>query len=263
MADNNNFQKGEGDQEKTPEDPAQPHRPKHIFRKNQKDDLLRSKSAPAEEFTNETDDTEDYISSYNYFIYYNSIKPADPRLPKPTYRPKPNLDYIKEIKDKEEEDEDQHEIGNDNINMDSLENITKEFKQLNLDQNSNSPNHNQDLLNQNSLNENYMNNFPKNQKKNNSYNPTSDAPSPFDYYTQSMNLPNQPQNDLSQQQMWNDQSLGMNGIGLGMYSPGMGAMGGMVGMGMNPMNPLLGMNMGMNPYGNLPQYGNMMGMNPL
>ena len=191
MADNNNFQKGEGDQEKTPEDPAQPHRPKHIFRKNQKDDLLRSKSAPAEEFTNETDDTEDYISSYNYFIYYNSIKPADPRLPKPTYRPKPNLDYIKEIKDKEEEDEDQHEIGNDNINIDSLENITKEFKQLNLDQNSNSPNHNQDLLNQNSLNENYMNNFPKNQKKNNSYNPTSDAPSPFDYYTQSMNLPNQ------------------------------------------------------------------------
>ena len=66
MADNNNFQKGEGDQEKTPEDPAQPHRPKHIFRKNQKDDLLRSKSAPAEEFTNETDDTEDYISSYNF-----------------------------------------------------------------------------------------------------------------------------------------------------------------------------------------------------
>ena len=40
------------------------------------------------------------------------------------------------------------------------------------------------------------------------------------------------------------------------------AMGGMVGMGMNPINPLMGMNMGMNPYGNLPQYGNMMGMNP-
>ena len=39
---------------------------------------------------------EDYISTYNYFIYYNSIKPRDPRLPKPTYTPMPDIDFIKE-----------------------------------------------------------------------------------------------------------------------------------------------------------------------
>ena len=261
MADNNNFQKGEGegDQEKN-DDPAQPHRPKHIFRKNLNNDPMRSKSAPAEEFT-ETDDTEDYISSYNYFIYYNSIKPADPRLPKPTYKPKPNLDFIKETKDKEEEDEEQQETGNDNININPLEGLTKELNQLNLENNTNSPNANMEAIKQNVANDNYMNNFPKNQKKTtaNNYNTTNETPSPFDYYSQSM-MSNQ-QNDISQQQMWNEQNLGMSGMGLGMYNPNMGALGGMVGMGMNPMNPLLGMNMNMNPYGNL-QYGNMMGMNP-
>ena len=33
-------------------------------------------------------------------------------------------------------------------------------------------------------------------------------------------------------------------------------------MNMNPMNPLLGMNMDMAQFGNLSKYGNMMGMNP-
>ena len=265
MADNNNFPKGEGEgNQENNEDPAQPHRPKHIFRKNLKNDLSRSKSAPAEELE-EADDTEDYISSYNYFIYYNSIKPADPRLPKPTYKPKPNLDFIKESKDKEEEDDEPQETGNENININPLENLTKELNQLNLEHNANTQNNEQELLNQNlsPTPENVMNNFPKNQnlKKttSNNMNTTNETPSPLDYYSQSM-MQNQ-QNDISQQQMWNEPNLGMNGMGLGMYNPSMGALGGMVGMGMNPMNPLLGMNMNMNPYGNL-QYGNMMGMNP-
>ena len=265
MEDNNNIPKGEGEgNQENNEDSAPPQRPKHIFRKNLKNDLSRSKSAPVEEL-GEADDTEDYISSYNYFIYYNSIKPADPRLPKPTYKPKPNLDFIKESKDKEEEDDEPQETGNENININPLENLTKELNQLNLEHNANSQNNEPELLNQNlpPTSENVMNNFPKNQnlKKttSNNMNTTNETPSPLDYYSQSM-MPNQ-QNDISQQQMWNESNLGMNGMGLGMYNPSMGALGGMVGMGMNPMNPLLGMNMNMNPYGNL-QYGNMMGMNP-
>ena len=242
--------------EKKSEDPAEPNRPKHIFRKNIRNDPLRSKSAPAEEFA-DAEETDDYLSSYNYFIYYNSIKPADPRLPKPTYKPKPNLDFIKESKDKEEEDEDQQESGNDNAYANSIESLEKKMNQMNLDQNSNSPNNNQDLLGKNLFNDNFMNNPPKNQKNKNSFNPSNDAPSPFDYYSQSMNVPNQ-QNDMSQQQMWND-NMGMNQMGMGMINP---TLGGMVNLGMNPMNPMLGMNMGMNPYANFAQYGNMMGINP-
>ena len=255
MSDNMNSKKEDDSHPKQKsEDPAEPNRPKHIFRKNLRNDPLRSKSAPAEELA-DTDETDDYLSSYNYFIYYNSIKPADPRLPKPTYKPKPNLDFIKESRDKEEEDEDQQDAGNDNMN--DIENITKEINQMNLDQNSNSPNNNQDLLGNNLFNDNFMNNFPKNQKNKTSFNSGNDAPSPFDYYSQSMNVPN-PQNDISQQQMWNE-NMGMNQMGIGMYNP---SLGGMVNLGMNPLNPMLGMNMGMNPYSNLSQYGNMMGMNP-
>ena len=146
MSDNMNFKKEDDSHpEKKSEEPAEPNRPKHIFRKNLRNDPMRSKSAPAEEFA-DAEETDDYISSYNYFIYYNSIKPVDPRLPKPTYKPKPNLDFIKESRDKEEEDEDQQEPGNDNMNANSIENLTKEINQLNLDQNSNSPKNNQDLL---------------------------------------------------------------------------------------------------------------------
>ena len=252
MAENMNSNKGEDDNEKTQEESTVLQRPKHIHRKNQKTDPLRSKSAPAEEF-NDIDESEDYIGSYNYFIYYNSIKPADPRLPKPTYKPKPNLDFIKEIKDKEEEEDDTQEKGNDNLNLNSLDNLETEFNQLNLGKNTNYSNNNQ---NQNLFDQNFMNNFPnnpnQNQNKKNNFNSGNDAPSPFDYYSQSMNIPNQ-QND-----MWNEQNVGM-----GIYNPAIGpGMAGMAGMNMNPMNPLLGMNMGMAQFGNMPQYGNMMGMNP-
>ena len=41
------------------------------------------------------DDKDDYISSYNYFIYYNSIKPRDPRLPLPKWKPQPEHDFLK------------------------------------------------------------------------------------------------------------------------------------------------------------------------
>ena len=260
----------EDEQKKESDEQIMPQRPKHIFRKNQKNDPLRSKSAPAEEFSNETEDTEDYIGSYNYFLYYNSIKPVDPRLPKPTFKPKPNLDFIRETKDKEEEDEETIEQGNEksNINnmnqLEDLAHITNELNQLNLEQNTNSSNNNQDSSNQNIFNDNFANKIPKNQNQNqnnkNNFNPINDAVSPFEYYSQSMNA--QRQNDLPQQQMWGEQNLGLNGMGLQMYPTNMANMGGMVGMGMNPMNPLIGMNMGINSYGNFSQYGNMMGLNP-
>ncbi len=40
---------------------------------------------------------EEYIHSYNYYIYYLSLKPRDPRLPKPLYKPSPDLDFIKSV----------------------------------------------------------------------------------------------------------------------------------------------------------------------
>jgi hypothetical protein len=44
---------------------------------------------------NEGEENNEYINSYNYWLYYNSIKPRDPRLPKPTYKPKPDIEFIK------------------------------------------------------------------------------------------------------------------------------------------------------------------------
>ena len=39
---------------------------------------------------------EDYIASYTYYVYYNSIRPKDPRLPRPTYKLTPDMNFIKE-----------------------------------------------------------------------------------------------------------------------------------------------------------------------
>jgi hypothetical protein len=43
----------------------------------------------------EDEQFQDYVQSYNYYIYYHSIKPKDPRLPKPLYKPSPDLEFIK------------------------------------------------------------------------------------------------------------------------------------------------------------------------
>ena len=244
MDENISPQKGEGSEEKNP---PEPQRPKHIFKRNQNLDPSRSKSAPAEDFNNDIDESEDCLSSYNYYIYYNSLKPHDPRMPKPTYKPKPNLDFIKDIKDKiDEEEEENQEQGNDSNKLNQLDNLTNEINNLNLDS-INTLTKNPDLANDNNL---IMNNISQNQNKNNKalFNQNSnDAPSPFDYYVDSMNMEN-PQNNMvpQQQQFLNNQNLGM-------YNPGMVNMGGM---------PGIFMNNGMNLYGNFPQYGNMTGINP-
>ena len=87
------------------------HRPKHIKKKH-RIDLERSKSAPIEE-ADEEEQTDDYFSSYNYYIYYNSITPRNPNMPKP------NLAFIKESL-KDEEEEDLKESGKDNILIKSM-----------------------------------------------------------------------------------------------------------------------------------------------
>ena len=102
MAENMNSNQGEGDKNENPEDPANPQNSKNNDEKNQKNDQLTSKSDPGQEFndTIESNETGDYISSYQYFLFYNSIKPVDPLLPKPTYKPKPNLDLRRGREDK-------------------------------------------------------------------------------------------------------------------------------------------------------------------
>ena len=253
MADTNDPNKGVGSEEKKIEKEAELHKPKHIIRRNLNLDPLRSKSAPAEEFNNDIEESEDYLSSYNYFIYYNSFKTHDPRMPKPTYKPKPNLDFIKEIKDKiDEEEEENQEQGNEKMKPNPLENITNEMNKLNLESPNELINNKEEFNNNNKM----IPNQNKSNKKLFNQNQSNEAPSPFDYYIDSMNMENQ-QNDIAQQQYLSNPNLGMNSIG--MYNPGLLNMGGMVGMGMNPQ---MGMGAGINLYPNYPQYGNMMRINP-
>ena len=98
------------------------HRIHHIIHKNNQ---VRSQSAPLEEANND-DDTE-FLSSYNYYLYYHSKVPRDPHLPKPKYVPKPDLGDIKESKAKDEED--QPKSSNDK----QLETINQMMNNLNLD----------------------------------------------------------------------------------------------------------------------------------
>ena len=135
MSDLYNFQLASlGKDEKDPEIQDQKdnftfHKIKHITHRNAEP---RSKSAPLVEF--EKEDDSDFISSYNYYIYYNSIVPHDPHLPKPTYVPKQNLDDIKETKAKDEED--QPDLTNETNNK-QLETISNMVKNLNIEGNGN------------------------------------------------------------------------------------------------------------------------------
>lgn len=71
--------------------------PKPVPTSIKKEDRVGSKTAPLEtDFNFDEENNDEYISTYNYFIYYNSIKPRDPRLKKPTYTPLPDMDFIKE-----------------------------------------------------------------------------------------------------------------------------------------------------------------------
>ena len=98
------------------------HKIRTIVHKNK---TIRSQSAPLEEANNDDDD--EFLSSYNYYLFYNSKNPRDPHLPKPLYVPKPDLGDIKESKAKDEED--QPKSSNDR----QLETINQMMNNLNLD----------------------------------------------------------------------------------------------------------------------------------
>ena len=98
------------------------HKILQIIHKNKE---VRSQSAPLEEANN--DDDAEFLSSYNYYIYYHSKKAIDLHLPKPTYVPKADLGDIKESKAKDEED--QPKFNNDR----QLETINQMMNNLNLD----------------------------------------------------------------------------------------------------------------------------------
>ena len=166
MSDLYTFQLNTSDnEEKDPEISEQKenfafHKIKHIIHRNAEP---RSKSAPLVEFEKE-DDT-DFLSSYNYYIYYNSIVPRDPHLPKPTYVPKQDLDDIKETKAKDEED--QPDLATETSNK-QLETISTMMNNLNIEGNGSMndinklineiPNTNFDLQNQiGNIGNNYSN----------------------------------------------------------------------------------------------------------
>ena len=76
-------------------------------------------------FGNENGEANDYINSYNYYIYYNSMKPKNENLPKPTYEPSQKLDFMNQPN--------QHsEINNLSDMMNNLS-----LEQMNYDNNSN------------------------------------------------------------------------------------------------------------------------------
>ena len=116
------------DKEQAPE-PQIAKNPRQKQKKKQtKNDRLGSKTAPAVQDLEE--DSTDYIGTYNYYMYYNSLKPKDPRLPKPTYQPKPDLGFIKESRVKDEEDHDQEKAP-------ELESLNFMMNNLSLNSNSN------------------------------------------------------------------------------------------------------------------------------
>ena len=245
MSQNEDSQKGEGTDQN---DITQPNKPKKLRKLGGKIDPNRSKSAPIEvEDNGENEEgNNDYIASYNYYLYYNSIKPVDPRLPKPTYTPKPNLEFIRESKPKDEEDEENPE----NINLNTpIENVTNDLEKLNLDMNpKNNKNQNQ---NQNETNnkdvdfEQFKIKFSSPNPNQNQKETNKDAPSPFiDYYTN-----HDQQNDNHQ---WSGDNLNQGN----MYQYQMN-MPNMLQPNMKvPMNPLYPMNPNINVYPNLSPYGN-------
>ena len=224
MTENNNSPSKGDDTSKKQEESMTLHRPKHI-KKNNPLDLERSKSAPIEE-TSDSGETNEYLSSYNYYIYYNSIKPKDPRLPKPLYKPQPNLAYIKETQNKEdEEDDEQQEIGKDINNQ--IEDLNQEFNKFQLKENKNQSNYSGQNINENFFNDNYIN-----KGQINNFNQANNIQTALNYY----------QGDIQNQNMnWNEQNSNLN---YPEYNMGMG---GMINMGQ--MNPFIGMDMG-----NIPVY---------
>ena len=97
----NTFESNESKNKKIKLDDIPTQRPKAMLSK-----IDRSKTAPSEQFfvknlskkqpITEGEGSDDRYSTYNYYIYYHSIKPRDPRLPLPTYKPEPDLAFLRD-----------------------------------------------------------------------------------------------------------------------------------------------------------------------
>ncbi|MCQ2820300.1 MAG: hypothetical protein MJ252_23790 [archaeon] len=236
-----------------PQSDTKPQKPKRIIQKQSKTDRFGSRSAP------ETgNDNEDYLSSYNYYIYYHGLSQKDPSIPKPTYKPNDsNIGYIKEDKEKEDEEDQPEQIAEGGLNLNQLDSLTNEMENLHLKGNADSPEDSHPLIGESLFNENFMN-FPKNQSNKQSlgvsgniHEPSSGgqeaSASAFDYYAQtSTSLSHQPEN----LPLWGggENSPQQFAMGGGMFPPHLAT----GPLGMNQLN-LLNMNMGgfggMNPYG--------------
>jgi hypothetical protein len=128
---------------------------------------------------NEEDENNEYLSSYNYYIYYYSMKPKDPRLPKPLYKPSPDLDFIKgnsqdkgEDRDSEISDQKSYLLNKDLITQFSSERYNDESRKTSSEQEviimmekvrikEESPDYSSKLTNYSS-NENVINYIPPN-----------------------------------------------------------------------------------------------------
>ena len=108
-------------------------KPQIIENNQQKDDRLGSRTAPAEQDLNFGSDMEDpnEINSYNYYIYYESMKSKNPSLPKPTFNPIADLDFMKENKIKDEEESNFDQAHNALFLNDNINNINNQFNNYN------------------------------------------------------------------------------------------------------------------------------------
>ena len=83
-----------------------PQKSQNDLNKKRRHEPGLSKTAPIEEFSKiEGAEADDYISTCKYYKYYHSIKPVDPRLPKPTYTPQNGQNSVREASLKNEEEE--------------------------------------------------------------------------------------------------------------------------------------------------------------
>lgn len=165
------------------------------------------------------DEKDDYISSYNYFLYYNSIKPRDPRLPLPKWKGNDygflkgnhNIDITSKIN--EEENDNTLDIdANDNYDYKDINSISHMMNNININSDPKANVSNEDTKpksNQNDFfsqsnyfNENlYGNSFPAN-------NPNRHQQlGGNDYYSSGFNTKtsyNPPSNNLSSYYMNDD-----------------------------------------------------------
>lgn len=139
------------------------------------------------------DESKEYISSYNYYLYYNSIRPRDPRLPKPLYKPMPDMDFIKggthdNIREEDEDDLQKDHVEDASTLMNNLS-LTGERKTANSVNNSSFTNFNN--LNNYNYNSSLSPNVYLDYLQGGSSSSGMEKKSPMDYYNLSTLINNE------------------------------------------------------------------------